>query len=346
TFLPMGGQEYVTNDKGEFAGFYLLKHTPRSNQIYVFARRDERKLAAAAKIFKGKDSELEIELTEAVTLTGQITDPNGNPIPTANMYVILCDDLWGAFVDIGGEYKDIAIDSSGSYEIRLLPPGCFYEIVARAPGYGRRTLEVGTWDKSKKRIQLDTIILPPANLSVSGVVVDEKGIYVPHTYIEWEGEGQPYQDQPIQTDERGNFTIEKLCDGTITITATVYDKNEQLDKYEQIDAKVGEKDVKVAVEKTIQVCPIGPKLPSLMGKELPEFKDLGLNINKGKIKDKMLLICFWDMNNQASRHCVRKLVHMFEELKRRDIVVVSVYASKIDKKSLADLVKKYDIPFP
>lgn len=341
-----GGEDCKTDAEGRFEGCYLLRHTFRhSNQIYVFARHDKRNLAAAAKIFKGKDHELEIELTEPVTLAGQITDPDGNPIPDTKLCVWLCDDNWGTFV-YTNEPKNLAIDSKGNYRIRLLPHGCFYEIEAGAPGYGIGTIEVGTWDRLKKRIDLDRIILHPANLSVSGIVVDEKGARVPHAGIACRGKGQPDHGQPIQTDTKGNFKNENLCEGTIVIQAWTSDKEGQLDLLGEIDAEVGEESVKIVVHKGLGVCKIGPEPISLMGEKLPQFKDLSLPVDREQVKNKMLLICFWDTEHQGSRHCIRKLAQVAGQLEKRDIAAFAVHMSKIDKKSLADLAKKFNITFP
>jgi len=349
TFLPMGGKEYVTNSKGEFAGVYHLKHAPKSNlyrhrpNIYVFARHTELNLAAALQIPIGKDYKLEITLIDAVTLAGQITDPDGNPIPDAKIAVILCDDFWGAYIDPWGRWgKDnITIDHEGIFRIQTVPHGCFYEIICRAEGYGLETVEVGTWDTHKKQINLGEIVLPQTNLSVSGMVVDEKGASVPHANIEVEGDRQ-IRRRPIKADEEGKFTIEKLCEGTVTIKAFI----EDMSLWGQKDIRAGEKDIRVLVGKTIIACKVRPQPNSLIGRKLPGFKDLNLNINTEEIRDKMLLICFWDMNHQASRHCIRKLAQRIGELRKKNIAVFAVHSAKVREKSVADFAKKIDILFP
>lgn len=345
TLLPMGGEEYRTDTNGEFSGHYLLKHAPakpENTHFYVFARYTGRNLAAAEQIPRGEECKLEIALVDAVMLTGQITDPDCNPIVDAKINVVLCDDHWGGYIDPWGRWKkdNVTIDNKGFYKIKTIPHGCFYEIITTAQGYGVGTTEVGTWDTHKKQINLGKIILPPTNLSVSGTVVDEKGVCVPHANIELEGDRQIHHS-PIKADTEGNFTIEKLCEGTITIEAFT----EDFSLWGQKNIKAGDKEVEIMVVKTIRACPMATdKTLSLIGKKLPEFKDFDLDVNF-QIKDKMVLICFWDVNWQASRHCIRKLVHMYDELRKKDIVVVSVYASKIDKKLVPDLVKKFSIPF-
>ena len=87
-----------------------------------------------------------------------------------------------------------------------------------------------------------------------------------------------------------------------------------------------------------------PELPSLVGKPLPELKDLKVELSTDP-NDKMVLVCFWDMQQRPSRNCVRQLAKQAEEFKERGVTIVAVQASRVDENALNEWVKKYNIPF-
>jgi len=82
----------------------------------------------------------------------------------------------------------------------------------------------------------------------------------------------------------------------------------------------------------------------LLGKPLPELSRM--NITPELAQDKTLLVCFFDMNQRPSRHCIRELAKRAPELKEKGITVITVQASKTNEDKLNEWVKKYNIPFP
>jgi hypothetical protein len=85
---------------------------------------------------------------------------------------------------------------------------------------------------------------------------------------------------------------------------------------------------------------------SLVGKPLPELRDFGVKLNADQLKGKMILLCFWDMEQRAARNCIRALAKRADELKEKGVTVITVQASKIDENKLNEWAKKYNIPFP
>jgi hypothetical protein len=84
---------------------------------------------------------------------------------------------------------------------------------------------------------------------------------------------------------------------------------------------------------------------TLVGSELPELAGLQIKLDPDEIKDKMVLACFWDMNQRPSRHLVRELAERAEELKEKRVVAVLVQASKVDEKALNEWLQNNNIPF-
>ena len=64
------------------------------------------------------------------------------------------------------------------------------------------------------------------------------------------------------------------------------------------------------------------------------------------IRDKTILICFFDMNQRPSRNCLLQLSRRAKELKAKDVVVVAIQASKVDEAKLNDWEQKNTIHFP
>jgi len=85
---------------------------------------------------------------------------------------------------------------------------------------------------------------------------------------------------------------------------------------------------------------------SLVGKPLPKLKDSKIDLSLADADDKMILVCFWDMQQRPSRNCIMRLTKQAEQLTQKGVTVVTVQASKVDESALNEWVKKYKIPFP
>jgi hypothetical protein len=86
--------------------------------------------------------------------------------------------------------------------------------------------------------------------------------------------------------------------------------------------------------------------PTPPAKRLREFADIDIEFNVEQAKGKMILVCFWDMNQRPSRSCVVQLARRARELEERGVVVVVVHASRVNKSKLSEWLKKNDVPFP
>jgi hypothetical protein len=89
----------------------------------------------------------------------------------------------------------------------------------------------------------------------------------------------------------------------------------------------------------------GEPIP-LTGKALPELKDLGIDLLPANANEKVILVCFFDMEQRPSRNCLRRLSEQAREHKAKDAVIVAVQVSKIDGNTLSRWVNKNNIPFP
>ena len=87
-------------------------------------------------------------------------------------------------------------------------------------------------------------------------------------------------------------------------------------------------------------------LNPLKDKSLPEMKQFAVVQDPNQTKDKMMLVCFFDMNQRPSRNCMQQLRAKAQELKTKNVLVVAVHASKVDDNKLSLWLQKYDINFP
>jgi hypothetical protein len=83
--------------------------------------------------------------------------------------------------------------------------------------------------------------------------------------------------------------------------------------------------------------------PSLLGKALPDFKGIETDFTPEQYKDKMILTCFWDMNQRPSRNCMSQLAGRSEQLREKGVILVAIQASKVDENALDQWGRKYNI---
>jgi len=84
----------------------------------------------------------------------------------------------------------------------------------------------------------------------------------------------------------------------------------------------------------------------LPGEALPNFDGIKIDFPAQDSKNKILLACFFDMEQRSSRYCINQLAKQAEQLKQKSVTIFTVQASKIDKNKLDEWVKKYNVPFP
>ena len=61
---------------------------------------------------------------------------------------------------------------------------------------------------------------------------------------------------------------------------------------------------------------------------------------------KILLVCFFDMEQRPSRHCISQLATQAKSLEEKGIIIVAVQASKTEESQLNKWVKQSNVPFP
>ena len=217
-----------------------------------------------------------------------------------------------------------------------------YAIVACAEGFGLTQIsQIPFHDDTARPVRLDPIVLRPADQVVSGVVEDSNDQPVAGALVKVYGPrlSRSFSQPPCGkalTDAQGRFRIAGVCKEPLRIEAVSPSPQRQRGV---TWAHGGNENVRVV---------LGQKLifsASLIGKSLPELGDLKIDLSPADVSDKVILVCFWDMNQRPSRHCIRQLTTQANQLKQKGVIVVVVQASNVDENTLNQWVKDYNIPF-
>ena len=89
-----------------------------------------------------------------------------------------------------------------------------------------------------------------------------------------------------------------------------------------------------------------PYLARGIGDAIEGLDEFGVELSPDDVEDKMMLVCFWDVNQRPSRNCLRQLSTRAQELKTKDVVIVAIQGAKVNEETLNEWVKKNSIPFP
>jgi hypothetical protein len=83
---------------------------------------------------------------------------------------------------------------------------------------------------------------------------------------------------------------------------------------------------------------------ALTGKQLPQTNVFGIRLPPESIEGKMILLCFWDMNQRSARQCVRELAKRVDYLKEKGVVSVLIHNSPADPNALKKWTTSLKIP--
>lgn len=209
-----------------------------------------------------------------------------------------------------------------------MPAETTFLILATAEDYGANNITVDSSEIEKNIFDAGLIKLVEANMSVSGVVVDDNDMPISQIGISsMGGEGQATRN--TTTDKDGKFTLNKLCPGNVRLY--VY----STESYNGINLMVeaGATDVRVVLRPRSAYRNIPQQPTSLVGRPLPDLKNIGVEINAADVNDKMILVCFYDKEQRPSRYMVSEIAKQSAELKQKGIITATVEASKIDDKT-------------
>ena len=200
-----GTFSFTTRPPGTMGGFR------GEETLWLLVRHRERNLAAVVRL-GGTADDLDITLTDGMSLSGRAVDIDGRAVPDAQLSLA----FWPSNMGYGSP-EPTEIDADGRFEIRAVPRGYRHSVRAHAEGYGEPSVEVEKDRATRERTELEPLVLQIANLAVSGVVVDELNRPVANVRVSGYGNGQPHRE--TYADTQGRFTLENMCRGAVALHA-------------------------------------------------------------------------------------------------------------------------------
>jgi uncharacterized GH25 family protein len=233
------GWDSISQADGTFeANYDPGRMSRKSPDLILVCRYEEGNLAAAVPIDENI-RKLEVTLKSALTLTGKVLDSGSKGIANARINIMIRDSRLGSKIS----RKPTITDKEGKFEIRAIPVDNKYNINATAEGYGENhSDEINTKDAVNNHLDVGTITLLVANLSVSGMVVDDNDKPVAGVSIFGYGDNQSRRF--TQTDMDGKFTLKNVCAGKIRIRA---DKEGIPRLFGYIETEGGATDVSIGI---------------------------------------------------------------------------------------------------
>jgi len=213
--FPTGIGDVKTGSSGTFN--IAWDPIDRQPPFYLIACHPDRNLAAVTEIPRSSQS-FKLQLSPAMTVSGRVNDPSGKPIARAVVAFMLHTPYHQGFLFD----RTVQTDSAGRFEWIAVPAGQKLILVAKADGFGVQQLLMDTNSAAKKIISLGKITLEPANLSLTGVVLDPRGQPVSGIGVVLFCENQPAVR--TVTDTNGKFRFQKLCKGSVRLQADARDK--------------------------------------------------------------------------------------------------------------------------
>jgi len=335
--IPMCNQAVRTDKDGGFKVSWYRRLSPRVN--YLLARDIQRNLVGLVKINE-ENQFLEVKLEPAYTLQGQVTDLDGNAIVMAA--VNLRASLANYVAYLGSE---ILTDDEGFYQIKAVPPPnldfSYRSIEIHAEGYGPQGQDkIILGNDPAELVTVDNIVLPPADQSISGVVVDADDMPAVGVSIILRGGLGSKSGQPSRrtvTDAEGRFFIDQICKGPLKLQTM----DSSAEEIGTLEAQGGDQNVKIIKGQRR----VHSRQPMLAGKPLPDLMNFKFTSSLIQGEDKSLLICFFDLNQRPSRHCVTELVKRAAGLSEKNVAVIGVQTGELDQKVFDEMIKSYQVPF-
>ncbi|MGA2679374.1 MAG: carboxypeptidase-like regulatory domain-containing protein [Sedimentisphaerales bacterium] len=283
-------------------------------------------------------NQMEIKLAPAIVYTGKVVDSNGAVIAGAKV------TLMARFGNYGSSISDekITSDKNGRFELKCIPEGLSCSVSAQASGYSKEQVEAEAGNIEDGRVDIGEFQLKEAPLTVMGIVVDVNDAPVANVRLYCYGQRQPDRSDII-TDTNGRFTIDKVCEGSLQISANT---SGEPYCYGQVQTEGGATDVKIVISEQGTGRRLTPKKsPSITGKAIPAMDGFGIKPAIEDINDKPLLICFFDVQQRPSRHALKELAVMTAGLKEKGIIVAGVQSSSLGQQELDEQLKKAKVTF-
>ena len=155
------------------------------------------------------------------------------------------------------------------------------------------------------------------------------------------------KDRKVMTDAQGRFRVEHLC----TEIRTDYAKPEYgprfwAVKYGEVSQTVSFGDGVTTAEVELVVKPSPKESVSLVGRPMPSFDGIKIDLDQAAAKDKRVLVCFFDMEQRPSRQAILRLSGRAATLSEKGVVAFGVDLSKAEASTRSQWITEQKIQIP
>ena len=292
----------------------------------LVAARDEASGQAAIVMLKGsggnQDVTGEMVLEPAYAVTGGVVDPNGAALPGAHVELLLGEtNRYPSRFE--SAVSTCVTDADGAYRFTALPANQsdeeYYAVAAYASGYnGNSVSPIRPDGPMDKPMELEPIVLKPADRIVSGIVVDIHGNPVSGALVQTPRPRHEDAEQPYRrtlADSSGRFCLEGLCTGPAKVSSVAPDAPRTWGHTQTVG---GERNARIVLGQTLE------SAKYLVGTPLPDWDRLGLSDLPEQLAGKAVLVCLVDLEQRPSRHCLRQLADRAALLSQHDVATAVV----------------------
>lgn len=205
---PLDRMSHPINVVSDHAGKFSINLPDGSESAQLMAYLDD-SVTENGMMFPVKDeARLELRENGFASASGRVVDAEGKPIE-------------GVLVTNSGEqikglYSKLTTDVEGRFEEKRLLPGKQIGFYGSKDGYGRNSSSASF--AAGQSVELEPIILPRADATVSGRVVDSKGNPVEGVQVKASGYLQPREIE-VSTNAEGRFMLQGVVEGWLDLEA-------------------------------------------------------------------------------------------------------------------------------
>ena len=252
TVFPSGLNKLTTDPQGKFVLIFDSGGTfGGTRQHTVFAIDPLRNLASSLDLNE-ESTNADMKLEPAWILAGRVTDTENNAVTNAQVELIL-----RAMHTKGTYATPVDTDQEGRFEFKCLPCDRSFDVSVSAKGYSRSIIRGESPNTATNRLELETVQLTAANLTVAGVVLDENDQPVKGAWIYCSGTTESMSSMGYRTDSRGRFFVKGISPGRVDISAS-----DTSDKSGSAEAEAGDTNIVIRFVKPVMNAPVPSPLRS------------------------------------------------------------------------------------
>lgn len=216
-----GGGERSGGVRTRPDGTFRIERLERGARFNVTAKHPGYVHADVPGVEAPTEEPIRIEMKAALTLAGQVVNPEGAPVPDAAVAQVEDSPLGGTSIDTAA-----STDSDGRFRVTGLSPGSL-DLIVTADGYSARRLRAIPIPEAGKPEDLRIILERGSVLEAH--VTDAEGLPVPDVYVQakpevWpdsaEIENRMFLHQFIHTDAEGRSRLQVPAPGTYEVSAS------------------------------------------------------------------------------------------------------------------------------